>query len=111
MVGHVGSPRFALAKCCWADEKDFEGPSSSSGSGLLCQTAEELYALIPNALPTECQFIRAAAPHEMYNAASGDDAKGVYKILDLPFLRALPPWNWLDMYHFFSNGDEEEVEC
>ena len=71
--------------------------------GLLAQTPEELYDLIPTILPQERTCLRKAVAADFWPGQ--DKCSGVYKLNNEEVLLSLPTWTWVHVRSFYSESD------
>ena len=71
--------------------------------GLLAQTPEELYDLIPTILPQERTCLRKAVAADFWPGQ--DKCSGVYKLNNEEVLLSLPTWTWVHVRSFYRESD------
>jgi hypothetical protein len=71
--------------------------------GLLAQTPEELYDLIPTILPQERTCLRKAVAADFFPGQ--DECSGVYKLNNEEVLLSLPMWTWVHVRSFYTDRD------
>ena len=71
--------------------------------GLLAQTPEELYDLIPTILPQERTCLRKAVAADFWPGQ--DTCSGVYKLNNEEVFLSLPIWTWVHVCSFYSESD------